>query len=72
MTTLFYGYGFGLFGHVTRAQAYLFCLPTFAFMLFWAKPWLERFHQGPLEWLWRSLTEGRLMPFQATARPRPI
>lgn len=72
MTTLFYGYGFGLFGHVTRAQAYLFCLPTFAFMLVWPKLWLERFHQGPLEWLWRSLTEGRLMPFRRERDARPI
>ena len=24
-------------------------------MLAWSKPWLDRFHYGPLEWLWRSL-----------------
>ncbi len=72
MTTLFYGYGFGLFGHVTRAQAYLFCLPAFAFMLFWSKLWLERFNQGPLEWLWRSLTELRFMPLKRERDDRPI
>ena len=32
-------------------------------MLGWSKPWLARFRQGPLEWLWRSLTERRALPF---------
>ncbi len=72
MTTIFYGYGFGLFGHVTRAQAYLFCFAAFGIMLLWAKPWLTRFQQGPLEWLWRSLTEGRLMPLRRISAAQPI
>jgi uncharacterized protein len=29
-------------------------------MLAWSKPWLGRFRYGPLEWLWRCLTYGRL------------
>jgi uncharacterized protein len=33
-------------------------------MLAWSKPWLERFRQGPVEWLWRSLTEGKRLPFK--------
>jgi len=31
-------------------------------LLAWSAPWLARFRQGPLEWLWRSLTEWRVMP----------
>jgi len=61
MTSIFYGYGGGLFGHVTRAQAYLFTIPMIAFMIFWSQPWLRRHHYGPLEWLWRSLSKGRRM-----------
>lgn len=60
MTTIFYGYGLGLFGSVDRWTLYLFCIGMWAVMLLWSKPWLERFRYGPLEWLWRSLARGRL------------
>lgn len=62
MTSIFYGYGLGLFGIVTRAQAYLFCLPAFALMLFWSPLWLRYFRQGPLEWVWRCLTDWMVVP----------
>ena len=35
-----------------------------ALMLGWSVPWLARFRQGPLEWLWRSLTELRPLPMR--------
>jgi uncharacterized protein len=60
MTTIFYGYGFGLFGHVGRAGLWLFVLGAWAVMLLWSKPWLLKFHYGPLEWLWRSLARGKV------------
>ncbi len=59
MTTLFYGHGLGWFGQVSRWQAYALCLPVWGLMLLWSKPWLDRFHYGPLEWLWRSLARGQ-------------
>jgi len=58
MTSLFYGYGAGLFGHVGRAEVYLFILAIWAAILLWSKPWLERYRYGPFEWLWRSLSRG--------------
>ena len=60
MTTIFYGYGFGLFGHVGRAGLWVFVLGAWAVMLLWSKPWLMKFHYGPLEWLWRSLARGQM------------
>jgi uncharacterized protein len=60
MTTIFYGYGFGLFGHVGRAGLWLFVLGAWAAMLLWSKPWLMKFHYGPLEYLWRSLARGKV------------
>lgn len=60
MTTIFYGYGTGLFGDVDRWTLYLFCIGMWAVMLLWSKPWLDRFRYGPLEWLWRSFARGRL------------
>ena len=62
MTTIFYGYGFGLYGFVSRAELWLFVLGAWAVMLLWSKPWLERFQYGPLEWLWRSLARMELQP----------
>ncbi len=35
-----------------------------ALMLAWSKPWLARFRYGPLEWLWRCLTYGKLFPLR--------
>ncbi len=60
MTTIFYGYGFGLFGYVGRAGLWLFVLGAWAVMLLWSRPWLMRYHYGPLEWLWRSLARGKV------------
>lgn len=62
MTTIFYGYGLGLFGHVGRAEVYLFVLGMWALMLLWSKPWLDRFAYGPFEWLWRSVARLELQP----------
>mgnify|MGYP001590060320 CR=1 FL=1 len=67
MTTIFYGYGLGLFGSVSRAGLYLFCFGMWAAMLLWSQPWLARFHYGPLEWLWRSLSRLSLQPMRRTA-----
>jgi uncharacterized protein len=62
MTTLFYGYGLGLYGSVGRAQLWFFVFGAWALMLLWSKPWLERYRYGPLEWLWRSLARMKLQP----------
>ncbi len=64
MTALFYGWGLGLVGRVPHAVQPLFVLLGWALMLAWSAPWLARFRQGPLEWLWRSLTERRRLAFK--------
>ena len=64
MTALFYGWGLGLAGRFGPAALWLFVLLGWALMLGWSGPWLSRFRQGPLEWLWRSLTEGHRIPFR--------
>ena len=58
MTTLFYGYGLGQYGQLSRAELWLVVLPMWGLMLLWSKPWLDRFEYGPMEWLWRSLSRG--------------
>jgi uncharacterized protein len=66
-TTLFYGYGFGLYGHLSRWQLYLVVFGVWALMLLWSKPWLARFRYGPFEWLWRSLSRGRFEKLRGAA-----
>lgn len=63
MTIIFYGYGVGLYGSLPRAEVYLFVPPMWLLMLLWSKPWLKRFHYGPLEWAWRSLARGERQAF---------
>ncbi len=60
--TVFYGDGLGLFGHLSRSEAWLVVPPMWLLMLAWSKPWLDRFNYGPFEWAWRSLAKGRLEP----------
>jgi uncharacterized protein len=61
-TTLFYGYGLGWFGHLSRWQLYPVVAAIWLSMLLWSPAWLARFRFGPAEWLWRSLARGRLQP----------
>lgn len=63
-TTIFYGYGLGLYGELSRAALYIVVLGVWALMLLWSKPWLDRFRYGPLEWLWRTLARRELQPIR--------
>ncbi|RYD51587.1 MAG: DUF418 domain-containing protein [Sphingomonadales bacterium] len=66
-TTLFYGYGLGWFGQLSRWQLYPIAAVIWAAMLLWSKPWLARFRFGPFEWLWRSLSRGSFQPILGAA-----
>jgi uncharacterized protein len=61
---VFYGWGLGLYGSVSRWQAWLLAPLVWAVMLLWSKPWLERFNYGPFEWAWRSLSRWKLQPMR--------
>ena len=67
MTTLFYGYGAGLYGRLGRAEVWLVVVAMWAVMLLWSKPWLDRYRYGPLEWLWRTLARGKVQPMRRLA-----
>ena len=64
MTSLFYGYGGGIYGSFSRAEIYIAIPPLWAFMLLWSPWWLQRYHYGPLEWVWRSLSRGARQPLK--------
>jgi uncharacterized protein len=63
-TTLFYGYGFGLYGQIGAFGGILLTLAIYALQLAFSVWWLRRFRFGPMEWLWRSLTYLRRQPMR--------
>ena len=64
MMIVFHGWGLGLFGTLGRIELYGVAALTWAGMLAWPQWWLARYRFGPLEWLWRCLTYGRLFPLR--------
>ncbi|HEX8444855.1 MAG TPA: DUF418 domain-containing protein [Allosphingosinicella sp.] len=64
LTTFFYGYGFGYFGTMGRAELWMVVIAMWALMLAWSKPWLERYQYGPFEWLWRTLARWQVQPLR--------
>jgi uncharacterized protein len=67
MAAIFQGWGLGLFDRFDRVELLGFVALGAALMLGWSKPWLGRLRYGPLEWLWRCLTYGKLFPVRRTA-----
>ena len=55
-TTLFYGYGFGLFGRVRPALGLLLTIGIFWIQMGLSMLLARRFRYGPAEWVWRKLT----------------
>ena len=64
MMLVFQGWAGGLYHQFHRPQLFLFVAFGWALMLLWSKPWLAHFRYGPLEWLWRCLTYGKLFPLR--------
>jgi uncharacterized protein len=53
-TTLFYGYGFGLYDKLSATESTLLALVILAAQIALSKLWLSRHRMGPMEWLWRK------------------
>lgn len=63
---LFSGYGLGL-GRVRPLVGLAAAFGCFAAEVVFSTIWLKYFRFGPAEWLWRSLTYGRLQPMRQPA-----
>ena len=59
---VFYGYGLGQFGRVGVWPTVAGGVVFYVVQLVFSRAWLRRFHFGPAEWLWRSLTYGQRQP----------
>jgi len=62
LTTVFYGYGLGLYGSIPRFWQMGFVAAVIGLQLLLSPWWLARYQFGPAEWLWRSLTYWRRQP----------
>ena len=63
-TTLFYGYGFGLYGKMDRTGLLGVVLAICLAQLILSPLWLRAFRYGPCEWVWRCVTYWRLQPLK--------
>jgi uncharacterized protein len=57
-TTIFYGYGLGYYGWVSRAGLIPFVIAVWVFQVTISTWWLRHFTQGPLEWVWHRVVYG--------------
>lgn len=57
-------FGLGLFNRMSLAAGLLLCLVLYAGQAYFSSFWLKRYYFGPAEWLWRTLTYGRMQPFR--------
>ena len=64
LTTVFYGYGLGLYGQIPRFWQMGFVIAVLALQLVLSPWWLARYRFGPVEWLWRSITYWKLQPMR--------
>jgi uncharacterized protein len=61
-SVLFLGWGIGLAGRFDYAAQLLIVVAIWSVQLIVSPIWLQSFRYGPAEWLWRSLTYGRMQP----------
>ncbi|MCB0628181.1 MAG: DUF418 domain-containing protein [Lewinella sp.] len=53
---IFYGYGLGYYNQLSRSELLWIVAAIWLFQLSASWLWLQKFRQGPLEWLWRKLS----------------
>lgn len=63
---IFYGYGLGLYGSVSRLELLPIIVGIWVFQIGFAGFWLSLFKQGPIEWIWRNLTYMRIQSIRKT------
>jgi uncharacterized protein len=61
-TTIFYGYGFGLFGKLQRYETAYIVLAVLILQTLLSNWWLQKHKKGPLEKLWNHFTYKTTLP----------
>lgn len=70
-STLFYGYGLGWYDAVGPFGLIVLMVAIYIAQLFFSWWWLNRYRFGPMEWIWRSLTDGKWQPLRQTTPLAP-
>lgn len=58
---IYYGIGFGLGASMGLIYIQLVAVGVFIFQMVFSNVWLRYFKYGPLEWIWRMLTYGKVL-----------
>lgn len=61
---LFYGWGLGWIGNLGSTEILLLAVAIYTVALVLSRLWLKPFKMGPMEWVWRCLTNLRLSPLR--------
>lgn len=69
-TWVFCGYGFGLGDSFGRLGNTSMALTFFALQMWFSRWWLARYRFGVMEWLWRTMTYGRIQPLALEGRAK--
>ena len=69
-TTIFYGYGFGLYNSIGPAMGLALAFVIYPIQVVYSNYWFKRFQYGPMEYLWRVFTYGRLPSIREARLPQ--
>ncbi len=56
--------GLGLFGELNLGLGIVISLIVFPIQILLSYLWLKNYKYGPLEWVWRSATYGKIQPLK--------
>jgi uncharacterized protein len=70
-TTVLFGFGFGQLGNFGTTAMFVLAIIVYIIQLHFSRWWLQRYHFGILEWIWRSATYLRWQPFRKTTDAPP-
>ena len=65
---LFYGIGLGLGNRVDLLGTELIAFGVFGFQIAFSMLWMKYFRYGPVEWVWRMLTYGKILPLTTSLK----
>ena len=66
------GPGLALAGKIGTTALLGIVIVVYVAQLLMSRWWLQRFAYGPVEWLWRALTYGKMPPMRIENRNVPI
>lgn len=68
---IFYGIGLGLGARTGLIYVYLIAICVYLFEVSFSAMWLRYFQFGPMEWVWRQLTYGKVFRIKKQNAPSP-